>query len=71
MTSIPISTDCSGEGLLQQYDTCRRALVDHHAPMCHKTITLRLYSAWYSQELTEAKKQRRKLELSGEELVWQ
>ena len=36
--------------------------MDTHAPLCHKTVTLRPHSPWYSQELREAKHQKRRLE---------
>ncbi len=50
------------ETLVQTYDTKLSALVDKHAPLRTKSITLRLTCPWYTDELHEAKHIKRNLE---------
>jgi len=50
------------ETLVQTYDTKLSALVDKHAPLRTKSITLRPTCPWYTDELHEAKHIKRNLE---------
>jgi len=54
------STGCNE--LVQLYSEGIHGIVTSHAPLCHKTITVRPHSPWYTQELREAKHLKRKLE---------
>ena len=38
------------------------SLIDKHAPECHQKITVRPHAPWYTQELRDAKHQRRRAE---------
>ena len=44
------------------YDSTLRALIDAHAPARRKTILLRPRAPWYTQELSEEKRVKRRLE---------
>ena len=43
------------EELVDAYNTNLKALMDKHAPLCTKVITLRPNAPWSSDELREAK----------------
>jgi len=44
------------------YDSGIRRLIDKHAPLQVKTITLRSNTPWYTEDIREAKHKRRKAE---------
>ena len=48
--------------LVQTYNDNLSALVNKHAPLCTREITLRPDAPWYSEELREAKHERRRRE---------
>jgi hypothetical protein len=48
--------------LVNKYNTTLLKVVDDHAPVQHKTITLRPNAPWYTEELREAKHERRRRE---------
>ncbi|XP_052791708.1 uncharacterized protein LOC128225851 [Mya arenaria] len=48
--------------LVSSYNSELSALIDNHAPLCLKTITLRPSCPWYTEELHGAKHVKRKLE---------
>ena len=50
------------DGMVHQYNTTLRALLDKHAPLKTKTFPVRQMIPWYSDEIEDAKQQRRKLE---------
>ena len=52
----------SVDDLQEQYDTVLRSLVDKHAPLCTKSVTIHPVTPWYNEEINEAKKLRRKYE---------
>lgn len=54
--------DGTAEHLLECYTGGITELVDRHAPLCHKTITLRPNAPWYDDKLRDAKQKRRRLE---------
>jgi hypothetical protein len=60
------STDLSAEELVETYNSALRSLMDIHTPVQTKTITLRPNTQWYTQELREAKQEKRK-----KERMWQ
>lgn len=52
----------TADELAEAYDKGVKKLVDKHAPVRQKTITLRPNAPWYTEELHEAKRARRRLE---------
>ena len=48
--------------LAYEYNTTLKSLLDRHAPLKTKTITLRPTALWYTEELRSEKKKRRTLE---------
>jgi hypothetical protein len=56
------SGSASSAALLASYDRCLQELVDAHAPLCTRTITLHPSAPWYTNEIGDAKRKRRKLE---------
>ena len=48
--------------MVEAYDTGIRRIVDHHAPLVVKTVTLRPNSPWYTDELRREKHNRRRAE---------
>ncbi len=48
--------------LVQAYNSGLQAVLDRHAPLCTKTITLRPNTLWYTDELREAKHEKRQRE---------
>lgn len=55
-TSLPL------EELVDAYNDSLRALLDKHAPLCTKKITLRPNAPWFSDELRDAKHEKRRWE---------
>ena len=47
--------------LVASYNTCMLDILDKHAPTQTRTITIRPYSPWFNDQLTEEKKKKRKL----------
>ena len=47
---------------MDNYNFCLSSLLDTHAPSKTRTITVRSNSSWYCEEISEAKRNRRKLE---------
>jgi hypothetical protein len=62
LSPILKNTDRSLDELVESYNTGIKALIDEHAPLCKKTITLRPKAPWYTGELREAKHDRRRAE---------
>jgi uncharacterized membrane protein YcgQ (UPF0703/DUF1980 family) len=50
------------ENVVETYDSALRSVLDIHAPVLTKTITLRPNTEWYSDELRYSKIKRRKAE---------
>ncbi|KAL9975453.1 hypothetical protein ACROYT_G012614 [Oculina patagonica] len=50
------------DGLVDQYDNVLRSLLDRHAPTKQRTVTVRPSAPWYSTEIAQNKRIRRKLE---------
>ena len=48
--------------LLQQYNDTIVDIIDKHCPVKMKTVTVRPFTPWFSEEINNAKKLRRKLE---------
>ena len=48
--------------LVDCYNTTLVDLLDRHAPLKTKTVTVRPQVPWYSEEMREAKRERRRLE---------
>ena len=42
--------------IVYQYNSCLHNILDNHAPLKSRTITIRPYNPWYSPEIDEAKK---------------
>ena len=50
------------EDLVNQYNTELSRILDKHAPVCKRTITIRPSKPWYNNEISEAKHYRKQLE---------
>ena len=50
------------DALVEQYNTTLSKLVDVYAPVKTKTVTIRPYSPWYTDEIASEKRKRRLLE---------
>ena len=48
--------------MVNQYDNVLRSLLDRHAPIKHRVVTVRPSAPWYSTEIAQNKRIRRKLE---------
>jgi hypothetical protein len=48
--------------LIDQYNTTLNSLLDKHAPLKQRTVTIRPSNPWYTDEISEAKKLRKRLE---------
>ena len=48
--------------LLAAYDICLRTIIDAHAPLVSRTITVRPTTPWHTNDLTEAKRALRRAE---------
>jgi len=55
------------DDLISAYNCGIRRLIDKHAPLQVKTITLRPNAPWYTEDIREAKNSGEKLNDSGEE----
>ena len=62
LTPILNDTDRPLNELVHAYTTGIEAVVDQHAPVQRKSITLRPNAQWYSDELRQAKHERRRAE---------
>ena len=54
------STDL--DTLVDQYDTVLRSILDKHAPLKQRLVTVRPAAPWYTAEVTDEKRKRRRLE---------
>ena len=52
--------------LVQSYNRIMKDLIDKHAPLCRRVVTLRPNSPWYTPDLPLAKHTKRKAEVFGE-----
>jgi hypothetical protein len=50
------------EDTVSEYDSCLKSVIDKHAPLDHKRITLRPHAPWYDDKLREEKVKKRCLE---------
>ena len=50
------------DALVANYSDSLKGIIDLHAPLLNRTITLRPHAPWYSDELRDAKHKRRQLE---------
>ena len=50
------------ETLVNQYDNVLKSLLDKHAPVMQRRVTIRPSAPWYTQEVALAKNKRRRLE---------
>ena len=50
------------ESAILQYDSALRTIINKHAPVKSKTITIRSEAEWYTEDIHEARRIRRKLE---------
>ena len=48
--------------LVQQYDTLLRSIMDKHAPVKRRVVTIRPAAPWYTNEVSVEKRKRRRLE---------
>ena len=56
------SPACNVNDLCDQYDSELRKVVESHAPMKTRLVTLRPSAPWYSEEIVAEKRIRRQLE---------
>ena len=54
--------DCDPDFLTSQYNDVLQLLMDKHAPVRTRTITLRPYTPWFNENLRNLKRQKRRLE---------
>lgn len=54
--------DADLEDLVDTYNTTLQSVLDKHAPLCTKSIIVRPHAPWFSEEIREAKQDRRKRE---------
>ena len=54
-------TDCDGD-LVKLYFSSLRSVLDQHAPVKRRLLPVRRHSPWYTDDITEAKKERRRRE---------
>ena len=50
------------EALVRQYNVTLRSMLDTHAPLKTRTVTVRPYSPWFTEEIAIEKRKRRALE---------
>ena len=62
LKSFNISADEDPVALLAGYDTCLRTIVDAHAPLVSRAITVRPMTPWHTNDLTEEKRTLRRAE---------
>lgn len=60
--SLVANQSSTVEELQRAYNEDLRKLVDSHAPLRTRMITLRPHAPWYTEELRDSKRQKRKLE---------
>jgi len=60
--SANIDLTQSSQQLVSTYNNLMQKIIDKHAPLITKTITLRPHAPWYDDTLREAKHERRKAE---------
>jgi len=60
----PVLADPDGnlDQLVDAYNAGLTSILDKHAPLCTKTVTYRPHFPWFTQELHDAKKERRRRE---------
>jgi len=58
---IPCTTS-SADDLVSQYNSGLRDVIEKHAPLVTKSVLLRPNTQWYSEELRESKRERRRAE---------
>ena len=46
--------------LVDRYNLGMRALLDKHAPIIHRVVTVRRHASWYTESLRDAKRRRRR-----------
>ena len=61
-SSLILAQSESAADLVDQYNNILRALLDQHAPVRTKVVTVRPRVPWYTDELHEAKSRKRRLE---------
>ena len=59
---ISSSSDLDLDTFVDNYDTVLRNILDNHAPLKRRSITIRPSNPWYTPEIDTAKKLRKQLE---------
>ena len=64
VADCPLIIDPSGDldHLVQQYDTLLSSIMDKHAPIKRRVVTIRPAAPWYTNEVSVEKRKRRRLE---------
>ena len=64
VADCPLVIDPSSDldHLVQQYDTLLRSIMDKHAPVKRRVVTIRPAAPWYTNEVSVEKRKRRRLE---------
>ena len=57
-----LPADCSLDAMVQAYDSTFRSLIDKHAPILRRSLTLRPHAPWHTADLREAKTVKRRYE---------
>ena len=56
----PLNDDLSL--VIDQFNSTLQSMIDNHAPIIRRSVTLRPYASWFTDEIKVAKRKRRKLE---------
>ena len=62
LTNLMSNSEPDLDVLVNKYDTTLHDIINNHAPLKQRTVTIRPSNPWYSPEIDEAKKLRKQLE---------
>ena len=64
VSELPTLNNVRGtvNGLVDRYNLGMRALLDKHAPIIYRVVTVRRHAPWYTESLRDAQRRRRRLE---------
>ena len=62
-TSLFMNHSTELYALLHQFIDCISYVVDKHAPLRKKTVTVRPYTSWFNEDIANDKREKRKAEV--------